>query len=475
MSTLAQPRIEIEPSEILARQRAAFLKEGPPSLIQRKADLLKLKRAILAHQEEIKSALIADFGHRSPHETSIMEVMTVIQAINYQRRNLRRWMRPEKRRVPMHFQPGRAWVSYQPLGVIGVMSPWNYPLSLALMPLATALAAGNRVMIKPSEFTPTCSTLLSRLIGETFGQEQVAVIAGDAGVGQAFSALPFDHLVFTGSTEVGRSVMKAASENLVPVTLELGGKSPVIIEPGHSISHAATSIAHGKLANSGQICIAPDYVLVHQDAVDAFLSEFDKATRKLYPDGPLSDQYTSVINERHYNRLNSLLDDAREKGARIVEVGEKSAEAKRRAHTLAPTLVLGVSDKMRVMQEEIFGPVLPVLPYRDIDQAIAYVNARPRPLALYYFGGSGLYRRKVLELTTSGNVTINNTLMHYAQEDLPFGGVGPSGIGAYHGIEGFKSLSHAKGVFQQGKWNLSGMLRPPFGGIAKLILTFMLR
>lgn len=475
MTTLVHPGLGINPSEILSRQKSAFLEDGPPSLAQRKTDLLKLKAAILAHQDDIEKALIADFGHRSPHETAIMEVMTVIHAINYQRRNLRRWMRPEKRRVPMHFQPARAWVSYQPLGVIGVMSPWNYPLSLALMPLATALAAGNRVMLKPSEFTPASSALLNRLVSEIFAQDQVAVVMGDASVGQAFSALPFDHLVFTGSTEVGRSVMKAASENLVPVTLELGGKSPVIIEPGHSISHAATSIAHGKLANSGQICIAPDYVLVHQDALDAFLGEFDKAVRRLYPDGPLSDQYTSVINERHYNRLNTLLDDAREKGARIVEVGERSAEAKRRAHTLAPTVVVGASDKMRIMQEEIFGPVLPVLPYRDLDQAIAYVNARPRPLALYYFGGSGANRRKVLTLTTSGNVTVNNTLMHYAQEDLPFGGVGPSGIGAYHGIEGFKALSHAKGVFQQGKWNLSGMLRPPFGGIAKLILTFMLR
>ncbi|WAE51477.1 coniferyl aldehyde dehydrogenase [Stutzerimonas frequens] len=475
MTTLSQHGLGIAPSEILARQRAAFLKEGPPSLAQRKADLRKLKSAILARREEIQNALIADFGHRSPHETAIMEVMTVIQAINYQRCNLRRWMRPEKRQVPMHFQPGRAWVNYQPLGVIGVMSPWNYPLSLALMPLATALAAGNRVMIKPSEFTPTSSALLHRLAGEVFGPEQVAVVMGDAGVGQAFSALPFDHLLFTGSTEVGRSVMKAASENLVPVTLELGGKSPVIIEPGHCIGHAATSIAHGKLANAGQICIAPDYVLVHQDALDDFIGAFDRAVRRLYPEGPLSDQYTSVINERHYDRLNALLDDAREKGARIVEVGERSADAGRRAHTLAPTVVVGTNERMRIMQEEIFGPVLPVLPYRDIDQAIAYINGRPRPLALYFFGGNGPNRRKVLELTTSGNVTINNTLMHYAQEDLPFGGVGPSGMGAYHGIEGFKALSHARGVFQQGKWNLSGMLRPPFGGIARLILALMLR
>ncbi|MCY1295129.1 Coniferyl aldehyde dehydrogenase [compost metagenome] len=298
---------------------------------------------------------------------------------------------------------------------------------------------------------------------------------GDASVGQAFSTLPFDHLVFTGSTEVGRSVMKAASENLVPVTLELGGKSPVIIEQGHSICHAATSIAHGKLANSGQICIAPDYVLVHQDALEPFVTEYDKAVRNLYPEGPTSDQYTSVINERHYNRLKALLGDARERGARVIEVGHKAHEAEQRPHTLAPSLVLGATGEMRILQEEIFGPVLPILSYQELDEAIAYVNARPRPLALYYFGGKGANLRKVLAQTVSGNVTVNNTLMHYAQEDLPFGGVGPSGIGAYHGKEGFKALSHAKGVFQQGRWNMSGVLRPPFGGIANLILKVMVR
>ncbi|MDT4830848.1 Coniferyl aldehyde dehydrogenase [compost metagenome] len=475
MTTHIRSNNQTDLNGLLARQRAAFLTEGPPSLAQRRSALLKLKAAILERQDEIKKALISDFGHRSPHETAIMEVMTLIHSINYQHRNLRRWMRPEKRSVPMHFQPARAWVAYQPLGVIGVMSPWNYPLSLALMPLATALAAGNRVMIKPSEFTPASSTLLKQLISDTFTPEQVAVVMGDASVGQAFSTLPFDHLVFTGSTEVGRSVMKAASENLVPVTLELGGKSPVIIEQGHSICHAATSIAHGKLANSGQICIAPDYVLVHQDALEPFVTEYDKAVRNLYPEGPTSDQYTSVINERHYNRLKALLGDARERGARVIEVGHKAHEAEQRPHTLAPSLVLGATGEMRILQEEIFGPVLPILSYQELDEAIAYVNARPRPLALYYFGGKGANLRKVLAQTVSGNVTVNNTLMHYAQEDLPFGGVGPSGIGAYHGKEGFKALSHAKGVFQQGRWNMSGVLRPPFGGIANLILKVMVR
>jgi coniferyl-aldehyde dehydrogenase len=462
-------------SEILSRQRAAFLREGPPSLSLRKADLLKLKSAILGRQADIDKALREDFGHRSSHETSIMEVLPLIQAINYQRRHLGGWMRPERRRVPMTFQPARAWVSYQPLGVIGIMAPWNYPLSLALMPLATAIAAGNRAMIKPSEFTPATSSLLATMLAETFPEDQVAVVTGDAAVGQQFAALPFDHILFTGSTAVGRSVMRVASENLIPVTLELGGKSPAIVERGYPIERAATSIAHGKLANAGQTCIAPDYVMVQAEALDAFVAAYDRAVSALYPQGPASDSYTSIVNERHHARLQSLLEDARVKGARVIDVGRNPADARRRPHNMAPVLVVNATDQMRVMQEEIFGPILPVVTYRDMDEAIAYVNGHPRPLALYYFGSDGASRRKVLGLTTSGNVTINNTLMHYAQEDLPFGGVGPSGIGAYHGIEGFKSFSHAKGVFQQGAWNMSALLRPPFGPVASLIIKTMLR
>lgn len=460
-------------SEILARQRAAFLREGPPSLARRKADLLALKTAILGRQAEINSALNEDFGHRSSHETSIMEVVPLIQAIHYQRRHLRGWMRPEKRRVALTFQPGRAWVAYQPLGVVGIIAPWNYPLSLALLPLATAMAAGNRAMIKPSELTPATSALLAKMLGESFPEDQVAVVTGDATVGQRFAALPLDHIVFTGSTAVGRAVMKAASEHLVPVTLELGGKSPAIIERHHRVEHAATAIAHGKLANAGQTCIAPDYVMVQEEAVDSFRAAYDRAVRRLYPQGPAA--CTSIVNERHHARLTALLADARAQGAEVVEVGVNPADADRRPHSMAPTLVLKVTDQMRIMQEEIFGPVLPVMTYRDVDEAIAYVNAHPRPLALYYFGGDGPSRRQVLGRTTSGNVTINNTLMHYVQEDLPFGGVGASGMGAYHGIEGFKSLSHAKGIFLQSAWNPGALLRPPFGRVADLILKAMLR
>jgi coniferyl-aldehyde dehydrogenase len=475
MNAIAAIEADTRLDQILARQRATFLRDGPPSLSERRAELKKLRGAVLARRREIEDALNADFGHRSRHETAIMEIMTLVQAIDYLRRNLRRFMRPTRRRVALTMRFASARIEYQPLGVIGVMAPWNYPVSLALTPLATAIAAGNRAMIKPSEFTPATSDLLARMLAEIFPREQVAVVTGDALVGAAFSALPFDHLVFTGSTPVGRAVMKAASDNLTPVTLELGGKSPVIIAKGHPLDHAAAGVAFGKLSNGGQICIAPDYALVHEGEIEAFAVAYDKEVASLYPKGPASDDYTAIINDRHYARLIGLIDDARAKGARILEVGRKPGDAAERPHTLAPMIVFNAKDDMRIMREEIFGPVLPVLPYRDIDEAIAYVNARPRPLALYYFGNDREDRRNVLSRTTSGNVTINGTLMHYAQDDLPFGGVGPSGMGAYHGVEGFRALSHAKGVFEQGRWNGASLLRPPFGRVAETILNAMLR
>ncbi|WP_420177712.1 coniferyl aldehyde dehydrogenase [Kerstersia gyiorum] len=417
----------------LMRQRTAFLRDHAPSLERRRADLTKLRSAILANKDEIATAISSDFGHRSRHETAIMELMTLIMGIDYLHKHLRRFMRPTRRRVALAMRLGSARIEYQPLGVIGIMAPWNYPFSLAVMPLATAIAAGNRALIKPSEFTPATSALLARLLADIFPEEQVAVIQGDARTGAAFSALPFDHLVFTGSTAVGRAVMKAASAHLVPVTLELGGKSPVIVASNFDLDRAAIGTAYGKLANAGQTCIAPDYALVPEKALDRFIGAFDKAVHALYPDGPTSADYTSIINERHHARLTGLIEDARAQGARILEIGAKPKDASLRAHTLAPTLILNVTDDMKIMQEEIFGPVLPIKTYHSLDEAIAYVNSHPRPLALYYFGHDDDDRRKVLSRTTSGNVTVNGSLTHYAQEDLPFGGVGPSGIGAYHG------------------------------------------
>ena len=373
-------------------------------------------------------------------------------------------MRPERRRVALPMQFASARVEYQPLGVIGIVAPWNYPLSLVLAPLATALAAGNRAMIKPSELTPATSDLLAKLVAETFSPEEVTVVLGDSAVGAAFAALPFDHLFFTGSTAVGRAIMRAASEHLVPVTLELGGKSPVLVDRGQSLERVASEIAYGKLANGGQTCIAPDYVLLHHDDVDGFLTAWGKAVASLYPAGPASQDYSSIVNVRHYDRLRGLLEDAQAKGARIVETGPSPELAKRRAHTLPPTLVLDVRDDMRIMQEEIFGPLLPIVTYHDLDEAIAFVNARPRPLALYYFGSSPTNRTRVLTRTTSGGVTINGTILHFVQDDLRFGGVGPSGFGAYHGIDGFRLFSHQKAVFDKHRWNGAAILQPPLAG-----------
>ena len=474
MSNHADARRVADMAVMLDRQRAAFLRDGTPSLSQRKASLTRLRAAVLAGRGELEEAISADFGNRSRHETDVMELACVVQAIDYLRRHLRRFMRPQRRHVDVLYRSGRAHIEYQPLGVVGVMSPWNYPISLTLVPLATALAAGNRAMLKPSELTPRTSDVMQRMLAGVFAEDEVAVVLGGPEVGAAFSGLPFDHLLFTGSTPVGRKVMKAASDNLVPVTLELGGKSPVIVARGHANERTLSGIVFGKLANAGQTCIAPDYALVHEDDLETFVSKYLATVARFYPRGPTSHDYTSIVSDRHFDRLKGLVDDARRAGARVIEAGVQPESATTRSRTLAPTLVVGAPDDAAILQEEIFGPVLPVRTYRDMDEAIAYVNARPRPLALYYFGPENADSKKLLARTTSGNVGVNNTLMHFAQDDLPFGGVGASGMGAYHGIEGFRAMSHAKGVFVQGRWNLPSLLHAPFGRFAELAIGMTL-
>ena len=459
-------------SDILAVQRAAYLCDGAPTLAQRRSDLKRFKAAMLSQRTAIEDAMNTDFGNRSRHETAMMEVLGVVQGIDYLDRNLRRFMRPTRRHIALLQRLGSNHIEYQPLGVVGVISPWNYPVNLSLMPVVTAIAAGNRVMLKPSKFTPVTNAVIASMISEIFPEDQVTVVNGD---GAAFSSLPFDHLIFTGSSAVGRSVMKAASENLVPVTLELGGKSPTIVAKGHVHDRAVSSIVFGKLLSGGQTCIAPDYALVHESEVNDFVNTYDRLVKAAYPDGPTSKDYTSIVNDKQYAILVDLVEDARAHGAQIIEVGHRPEEAAQRPHTFAPTVVLGVTDEMKIAHEEIFGPILPILPYGDIDEAIEYVNARPRPLALYYFGGKGAERRRVLDRTTSGNVSVNGTIMHVGQDDLPFGGVGESGMGQYHGLEGFRTLSHPKGIFIQGRWNSISMLQAPFGKRADRLLNFVLR
>jgi coniferyl-aldehyde dehydrogenase len=360
--------------------------------------------------------------------------------------------------------------------VVGIVSPWNYPVGLALIPLATALAAGNRAMLKPSELAPATTGLLAAMMAETFPADQIAVVTGDAKVGSAFASLPFDRLLFTGSIPVGRSIMRAASENLVPVTLELGGKSPVIIEHGYSMRKAARRITFGKLANCGQTCVAPDYALIPEHGVEEFVVAFTAEAERLYPDIANNTDYTWIVNDHHFARLKGLVDDAKAKGARAVEIGTAlSGGAGPQSRMFPPVLLLDVTDDMAVTKDEIFGPILPIVPYRRIEDAVDYVNARPRPLALYFFGPDGPGRKLVLARTTSGGVTINDTILHYAQEDLPFGGVGMSGMGAYHAFEGFKTMSHAKGVFEQGRVNFIDLFRPPYGKVFDLLLRWTLR
>ena len=483
-------------SRMLEHQRAAFLRDGPPALRQRREALRRRKDAVVRRRGEIVHALDTDFGRRSARETAIAELLPLVRAIDMMSRRLRRWMKPERHRVSPYFLFGRAWIMRQPVGVVGIVAPWNYPFSLALLPLATAIAAGNRAMIKPSEMTPATAAVIGRIVEAIFPPEQVAVVTGDADVGALFTALPFDHLLFTGSTAVGRKVAVAAGHNLTPVTLELGGKSPVVIEPGFAAARAAAHIAFGQLSNAGQTCIAPEYVLVQEKDREAFVAACGKAMENLYPAGfGASPDYTAVLNRRHYERLRHLVRDADERGARIVTLGsdgprpdEDGQEDGHGANhgdglgnghgdslVMPPVLLLDVTPEMAVMQEEIFGPVLPVLTYRTLDEAIAFINARPRPLALYYFGTQPAMQARVLDRTVSGGVTINGTLLHYAQEDLPFGGVGASGIGAYHGRTGFLAMTHARAIYRQGRCNATTILRPPFSRLTDIVIRFLLR
>jgi coniferyl-aldehyde dehydrogenase len=456
------------------RISAAWRERQGLSYAERMALLEKLASATRRWEERFAAAIDEDFGSRSKIETALAEVFITLASIKYIKRHLRSWMRPESRETSWVFMPARNRVVHQPKGIIGVIAPWNYPLQLALVPIAYAIAAGNRVILKPSELTPKTSDALAQMLGEVFSNDTCAVVTGGPEVGIAFSKLPFDHLFFTGSTTVGRHVMRAAAEHLVPVTLELGGKSPVIIHPDYPLEKAAERVAIGKLLNAGQTCIAPDYVLVPAGREAAFVQAFSAAVARFYPTLADNPDYTSIVSDRHFQRLARLRDEARDKGATIVEVNPANEVLDPARRKLAPTLIVGAKDDCEVLQDEIFGPLLPVLPYARLEDAIDHVNDRPRPLALYYFDRNGDRIKKVLSETTSGGVCINETLLHVGQDDLPFGGVGPSGMGAYHGREGFLALSHSKAVFQQSRLNSTGLLAPPYGSKIERLLGLLI-
>lgn len=463
-----------EPADVLAIQRQAFLREGPPSLAERKSDINRLKDAVKKEAEAIASAISADFGTRSRHETLLADVWPVISSARHALAHLSSWMKPKRVGVGLELMPASARIVSQPLGVVGIISPWNYPFNLAVVPLIAALAAGNRVMLKPSELTPHTSEFLAGFLAKLFPQEKVATVLGGPETGAAFAALPFDHLFYTGSTAVGRRVMLAAAENLTPVTLELGGKSPCIVGPDASLPKAAESTASGKLFNAGQTCIAPDYVLVEEARRDEFVGHLTDAITKFYPTLRANPDYTAIVNARHYGRIARYVDEARQRGIRIIEVNPSREPLPAEERKIAPTLLIDPPDDLAVMRDEIFGPVLPIKSYGSLDEAIDYVNSRTRPLALYYFGADKTSREKVLARTVSGGVTLNDTLLHFAAENLPFGGVGPSGMGAYHGESGFQTFSHRKAVFLQSTVSGAGFLRPPFGRVANAMLKFLL-
>jgi coniferyl-aldehyde dehydrogenase len=460
---------------LFAAQRAAFADEPYPSLAVRRDRLDRLAALIEQSESELVAAIAADFGVRSAQETRMAELFMIRVGLRHARRRLARWMRPRRVATPLYLWPGRSRIVRQPLGVAGVISPWNYALQLALLPAAAALAAGNRVLLKPSELTPQTATLLSQRVAGRFAAEEFAVVTGGADVGETFSRLPFDHLFFTGSTAVGRKIALAAAENLTPVTLELGGKSPVIVHPDADLEVVAPRLATGKLLNAGQTCIAPDYVLAPAERVDALVDALRASVATLYPTLGANPDYTSIVNDRHYRRLVALIDDAQAKGARVVRLNPGNEVLPDRARKLAPTLLVGVRDDMAAMREEIFGPVLPIESYTNLDIAIARINARPRPLAQYAFGGDDGARERVLRETIAGGVTFDDTLWHFCNEELPFGGVGASGIGAYHGEQGFRTFSHEKAVFIQPRFALTWLLRPPYGKRFEFVLGLLKR
>lgn len=460
----------------LQRQRDAFTAARPESMSVRKDRLKRIIAMMKETGEDFARAISRDFGHRS-HEQSLMtDIMPSVTAAKYCLKHMDAWARTEKRKpnFPLGLFGAKAELRYEPKGVIGIVSPWNFPVGLTIGPVAQAFAAGNRVMIKPSEFTEDTSKMMKEVIGRYFAEEEMAVFTGGPDAGQAFCGLPFDHLLFTGATSVGKHVLRAAADNLVPVTLELGGKSPTILGRSANVERASERIAMGKMLNAGQICLAPDYMIVPQELEERAISAVSNAVSAMYPTLLNNDDYTSVVNAKHRDRIQGLIDDAKAKGAEAIEINPGNEDfSASNGHKMPLTILRNVDDDMKVMQDEIFGPVLPIKTYKGIDEAIDYINAHDRPLGLYYFGEDAGEREQVLTRTISGGVTVNDVIMHVSIDDLPFGGVGPSGMGSYHGPEGFKTFSHARSIYTQPKFDLAKLagLKPPYGPTTRKTLA----
>jgi coniferyl-aldehyde dehydrogenase len=440
-----------------------------PILAERLDRLARLRAAIQDNEARFEQAISADFGHRSRIETAIAETLLVLGEIKHAAKHLKKWMAPQRIATTLQFAPAKNRLMPQPLGVVGIIAPWNYPLQLTLAPAVGALAAGNRVMIKPSELSPRFAALLAEIIAAKFDATEMTVTGIEDEIAKSFASLPFDHLIFTGSTRVGRLVAEAAGRNLTPLTLELGGKSPVIIDRSADLDQAAARIAYGKLLNAGQTCIAPDYVLLPEVSLQDFSSKLDNQMRAMYGTSPDNSDYTSIVSDRHYARLEALVADAAAKGARIVQAAKPDDPAWKAKRKFPPTLVVGATPEMTIMQEEIFGPLLPIVGCKNAAEPIAWINRHDRPLALYWFGKDDAARDEVLDRTVSGGVTVNDCLFHFTQVNQPMGGVGASGTGAYHGEWGFKNLSKLKPIFYRSPFNRLADLYPPYGGkIARL-------
>jgi len=454
---------------LLTKQKEAWLANGIPDYTTRIDRMDRLITLLVDSKDEIAATLSEDYGGRSI-EGSLLEVLVVVNTLKYNKIHLREWMGPELHEAP--FPDAVARVEFQPKGVVGVVSRWNFPWTLAFSPIASIFAAGNVCMLKPSELAPRTSALMAQLIAQFFHDTEFTVLQGGPETGAAFAALPFDHLIYTGGTKIGAAIMGAAAKNLTPVTLELGGKSPVLVGRTADIDDVARRVMKAKTFNAGQICLAPDYVLLPKGSEDAFVAFATKAVHDMYGALKENGDYTSIINEMHFNRLRSWTDDAKHKGARVIELNPAGEDfASSDLHRLPPSLILDVNEEMTVMQDEIFGPLLPIKTYDNIEEAITYVRSHPSPLALYYFGNDFAEERLVLDGTTSGGVTINDCISHGSIDSLPFGGIGLSGMGAYHGKTGFLTFSHARSVYRQSRSpQAEHFLRPPFGSQTRAFL-----